>query len=101
MSALVPQGCAENGDCPKRKKGRNAGGNVMEVDARIRTARKTAPDARLRATYRRPWRHSLKRAAEGAERDAVHAPRVPLRSLTIGTGLGTARFTNRSTSTKN
>jgi hypothetical protein len=27
---------------------------------------------------RRPWRHSLKLAAEGAERDAVHAPRVPL-----------------------
>jgi hypothetical protein len=22
MSALVPQGCAENGDCPERKKGR-------------------------------------------------------------------------------
>jgi hypothetical protein len=41
-----------------------------------------------------------KLAAEGAERDAVHAPRVPLGGLTIGTGVGNARFTNRSTSTK-
>jgi hypothetical protein len=30
----------------------------------------------------------------------LHTPRVPLGGLTIGTGRGNARFTNRSTSTK-